>query len=128
MVGKYAKKNNQLYLYKNLLRIIPLAMVDDLLAAANCGFDSIEMNISINKIIELKILKLHTPEEKKKSKCHFLHIVSKGMGIITQIMNLLKTVSFMILKTRRINFLHYLANLNKNEILYTFFETQWKYL
>ena len=241
MVGKHAKENNQFYLYKNLVRIIPLAMVDDLLAAANCGFDSIEMNTSINKIIELKKLKFHIPEEKKKSKCHFMHIgkdskicpgmkvhgrnadkvsqavylgdvisqdgsnssnvkdrVSKGMGIITQIMNLLQTVSFgvkyfeiavslreamlingmlgssevwygvkekeikeledvdklllrkfldapssssveglylelgltplhIILKARRINYLHYLANLNKNEMLYNFFETQWKY-
>ena len=32
-----------------------------------------------------------------------------------------------ILKSRRINYLHYLANLNPEEMLYNFFETQFKY-
>ena len=32
-----------------------------------------------------------------------------------------------ILKSRRINYLHYLANSNLEEMLYTFFEAQFKY-
>jgi hypothetical protein len=32
-----------------------------------------------------------------------------------------------ILKGRRLNYLHYLANLSENEMLYQFFVTQWKY-
>ena len=55
-VGKYAIENNQSYMYKNLARIIPLAMVDDLLSITSCGFKTTEMNISINILIELKKL------------------------------------------------------------------------
>ena len=46
----------------------PLAMVDDLLTISSCGTQSIEMNITINTLIELKKLKFHTPVENKKSK------------------------------------------------------------
>ena len=57
-----------------MVKVLPLAMVDDLLAAVNCGMDSIEMNISINTLIELKKLQFHIPEANKRSKCHSLHI------------------------------------------------------
>ena len=73
-VGKFAKENRKSYSYKNLVPVIPLAMVDDLLAVSSCGMDSIEMNISINTLIELKKLTFHTPDGKKKSKCHMMHI------------------------------------------------------
>ena len=77
-VGKYAKGKKENYFYKNLVEIIPLAMVDDLLSVTICGADSIKMNITINTLIELKKLKFHTPEQNKKSKCHMLHIGNKS--------------------------------------------------
>ena len=42
------------------------------------GMDSIEINICINSLIELKKLTFHTPEENKKSKCHMMHIGSSN--------------------------------------------------
>ena len=50
--------------------------MDDLNSITKCGLDSINMNISINTLIELKKLKFHTPAEDKKCKCHMLHIGS----------------------------------------------------
>ena len=136
-VGKFSQENGQSFKYKNISRVIPLAMVDDLLSIANCGFEAIEMNTTINTIIELKKLKFHTPQPNKKSKCHYLHIgkqnkvcpgmkvhgyqaekvteavylgdcirddgkntstitnrVNKGIGTVTHIMDILKTISF----------------------------------
>ena len=240
-VGKFCQANGNIYKYKNVSRVIPLAMVDDLLTISSCGFQTVAMNTTLNTLIELKKLRFHTPVENKKSKCHSLHIgkpskwcpemkvhgktadrvaealylrdivsedgkntknirsrVSKGMGIVTEIMDTLNTVSFGanyfqiatvlrearlingmltncevwyglqkgeidqleeadklllrrilkapnsacieslylelgitpirgIIKSRRINRLHYLANLNKEEMLYKFFLTQWMY-
>jgi hypothetical protein len=40
----------------------------------SCGFASIDINATINTIIELKKLQFHIPLAQKKSKCHFLHI------------------------------------------------------
>ena len=136
-VGKVSEQFGQFYLYKNIARIIPLAMVDDLLAVRSCGFESIETNITINTMIELKKLQFHIPNGENKSKCHFLHVgkkniscpgmrvhgvkanrvteavylgdiiredgknssniknrVRKGLGIVTRIMNILETISF----------------------------------
>ena len=47
VVGKYAVEKKKFYRYKNMVNIIPLAMVDDLLSVSNCGMDSIDMNINI---------------------------------------------------------------------------------
>ena len=49
-----------------MARIIPLAMVDDLLAVSNCGYHSTAINTGINTIIELKKLQFHIPEAQKK--------------------------------------------------------------
>ena len=73
-VGKFVKEAKGSFIYKNMVEIIPLAMVDDLISITSCGLDSIKMNITINTLIELKKLKFHTPVENKKSKCHMLHI------------------------------------------------------
>ena len=62
------------YLYKHLVRVIPLAMVDDILGISVCGNKSIAMNTFINTNIEMKKLKFHTPNTTGKSKCHKLHI------------------------------------------------------
>ena len=123
--------------YKKIAKVLPLAMVDDLLSVRNCGFESIDANTSINNIIELKKLEFHTPKENKKSKCHYMHIgkecdvcpgmkvhgqkaknvseafylgdivrndgknctniksrVKKGLGIVSRIMDILNTISF----------------------------------
>ena len=79
-IGKSAKIANSGYNYKNLVNIVPLAMVDDLLAPVPCGFKSIEMNTVINTMVELKKLKFHIPEIGKKSKCQPMHI-GKGSNM-----------------------------------------------
>ena len=48
VVGKHSLAKNNFYTYKNLVNVIPLAMVDDLLAISRCGMESIDMNITIN--------------------------------------------------------------------------------
>ena len=73
-VGKFALENGNFFLYKKMTRIIPLAIVDDLLAISSCGFNSTAINTTINTLIELKKLQFHVPEPNKKSKCHYLHI------------------------------------------------------
>ena len=73
-VGRWAEANGQYYKYKKMAKVLPLAMVDDLLAVRKCGHDSLETNISINAMIELKKLEFHIPKSNKKSKCHYLHI------------------------------------------------------
>ena len=126
------KENNT---YKNLVKILPLAMVDDLLAIAPCGQESLSVNTYMNVQIECKKLKCHTPEG--KTKCHKIHVgpktslcpqllvhgtkmvevdhdtylgdivtadgkntmnikkrISKGIGIISDIMNILERVTF----------------------------------
>ena len=62
------------YLYKNVARILPLAMVDDILGIQECGKKSIEMNTFINTHIEMKKLSFHTPNTTGRSKCHKLHV------------------------------------------------------
>ena len=241
-VGKsFVESGENLYKYKGLVNIMPLAMVDDLLAMAKCGLDSTKVNIDINTMIEMKKLNFHTPDINGKSKCHTIHIgkrnencpklkvhgydmervtsdcylgdiissdgknklniearVAKGLGIVSQIMDILKTVSFgehyfqiattlresmlinglitncdmwyglkssdvnqleevdklllrqvlnvastcpiealylemgcipisLIIKSRRLNYLHYLVRRKDNEMLYNFFIAQWKY-
>ena len=62
------------YLYKGMVRILPLACVDDLLGFAPCGNKSIALNTFINTHMEMKKLKFHTPDQSGKSKCHKLHV------------------------------------------------------
>ena len=73
-IGKFSLENKHVYKYKNIASVIPLSMVDDLLAVSQCGFQSVEVNTSINTLIELKKLEFHVPEKDKVGKCHFLHI------------------------------------------------------
>ena len=134
---KCAETGEHLYSYKGKVKVMPLAMVDDLLAINSCGDKSLNMNIMINSSIEMKKLRFHTPDEKGKSKCHGIHVgkqttecpdirvhgcpiekvksdtylgdvisndgknklniearVSKGLGLVSQIMDILKCVSF----------------------------------
>ena len=125
------------YLYKGTVRVLPLAMVDDINAISKCGIDSVDLNTFVNTHIELKKLRFHVPDIEGKSKCHKIHVggkkescpelkvhgtiiesveedtylgdlisgdgknkkniekrISKGLGIISQILNLLELVSF----------------------------------
>ena len=134
---KIRDRGEATYKYKDTVRVLPLAMVDDINAISKCGIGSVSLNTFVNTQIELKKLKFHVPDKQGKSKCHKMHIgakketcpelkvhgtvmenveedmylgdlissdgknkknvekrISKGLGIITQIMNLLEIVSF----------------------------------
>ena len=120
-----------------MVQVPILTMVDDTFAIAECGHKSVAINQFINSHIELKKLRMHTPDENGKTKCHKIHVgcgnqvcpgllvhgtamkevkedtylgdvirgdgkntssvksrVSKGIGVISQIMNVLESVSF----------------------------------
>ena len=62
------------YMYKNMVRVLPLAMVDDILGISVCGNNSLTLNTFINTHMEMKKLQFHTPDRSGKSKCHKLHI------------------------------------------------------
>ena len=57
-----------LYLYRGVLRLSALGMIDDLACAAKCGFDSVKINAIINGKINAKRLQFN------KNKCVKLHI------------------------------------------------------
>ena len=70
-IGKKCfKKGEHLYTYKDMVKIMPLSMVDDLLAFAPCSQRSVALNTFMNAQIELKKLTFHTEDKKGKSKCH----------------------------------------------------------
>ena len=73
-IDKIGKQCNEVkmsycYYYKDVVKILPLSMVDDLMAVSKCGLNSIIVNAYINTKIETKKLKFHTSDGKKKSKC-----------------------------------------------------------
>ena len=65
-LGMWRLKNKLMPLEMAKLKVIPLSMVDDLLAAVPCGFKSIEMDVFMNTMVELKKLRFRIPEEGKK--------------------------------------------------------------
>ena len=72
-IGKKCRDRGDLcYLYKNSVKVLPLAMVDDLMCISKCGINSIEMNAFMNIQIEMKNLRFHVPDKFGKSKCHKL--------------------------------------------------------
>ena len=74
-IGKKLMNRGEIsYLYKNTVRVMPLAMVDDINAISRCGLDSIALNTYINTQIELKKLRFHVPDMNGKSKCHKMHV------------------------------------------------------
>ena len=74
-IGKLCtERGEHLYKYKDLVNIVPLAMVDDLLGIAPCGFSSLALNTFITTQIEMKRLKFHTPDAAGKTKCHKIHV------------------------------------------------------
>ena len=137
-IGKKCLTSGQhIYLYKGIVKIMPLAMIDDLLVVNKCGLESVKANIFINSQIEMKKMRLHTPKDGGKSKCHVIHVskrktdcqelkvhgfkmekvysdtylgdivtadgkntlniearVAKGLGLTSQILDILKVVNF----------------------------------
>ena len=71
---KCISRQEHLFTYKNLVKITPLAMVDDLLVVAPCSLESLSVNVFINTQIEMKKLEFHTPDKNGKSKCHKMHV------------------------------------------------------
>ena len=68
-LGRDCQNHNQgMFLYKNVLSIIPLALIDDCLGFSKCGSDAVELNAIINTKIYSKKLRLCT------NKCNHLHI------------------------------------------------------
>ena len=54
-IGKQCYETGQhLYTYKNMVRVMPLTMVDDLLAMAKCGQESLSLNTFMNVQVECK--------------------------------------------------------------------------
>ena len=52
-IGKKIRDRGEtMYLYKNMVRVLPLAMVDDINAISKCGIDSLALNTYINTQIE----------------------------------------------------------------------------
>ena len=70
---KCISRQEHLFTYKNLVKITPLAMVDDLLVVAPCSLESLSVNVFINTQMEMKKLEFHTPDQNGKSKCHKMH-------------------------------------------------------
>ena len=120
---KCISRQEHLFTYKNMVNITPLAMVDDLLVVAPCGYESLAVNVFINTQVKMKKLKFHTG--KTNTMCHDLKVhgtrmgkvsedtylrdvisqdgsnwkniksrAGKGLGIISQILTILETVSF----------------------------------
>ena len=55
------------FLYKNVMRVLPLAMVDDILGIQDCGVKSITLNTFINTHIEMKKTQIpHTKYYREK--------------------------------------------------------------
>ena len=67
-------KGKYLYTYKRRNKIMPLAMVDDLLNIAKCGTDSNDVHIFINTEIEMTKLRFYIPDSEGMSKCNKMHI------------------------------------------------------
>ena len=69
MIGKECvNKDINMYMYKDLVKIMPLSMVDDILTISRCGFPSVASNSFINTKIEMMKLKLG------RQKCHQIHV------------------------------------------------------
>lgn len=68
-LGEIAYRTGKtLHTYKNEVQIPPLGMIDDVLAIAECGTQSVKTNTIINSFIDSKKLQLSS------KKCHQIHI------------------------------------------------------
>ena len=77
-IAQRCSLDENIFVYKKLVKIPPLGYIDDILSVALCGQDSLNLNISLNTQIETKKLRFHTPNADGKSKCHFIHVGKKS--------------------------------------------------
>ena len=71
-LGKQAYGDpNLLYRYKNQVDILPLQMVDDVIAASKCGKQTVLVNNAVKTFVKLKKLEL---SEKKCARLHKKHL------------------------------------------------------
>ena len=74
-IGKLCENTGEhMYKYKNIVQVPILTMVDDTFAISECGQKSVAINQFINSHIELKKLRMHTPDATGKTKCHKIHV------------------------------------------------------
>ena len=69
------RDNVGMYMYRNVVTIPPLGMIDDLAAIAKCGPDSIILNAVINAKINMKRLEFNA------TKCVKLHICKESRNL-----------------------------------------------
>ena len=73
-IGKKCYESGEnLFVYKKIVRILPLSYIDDLMTISKCGQQSLKMNSFVGAQIESKKLKVNTPDSNGKSNCNFLH-------------------------------------------------------
>ena len=58
---KCYNEGKNLFVYKKIVRVLPLSMVDDPLTISRCGNDSLTLNTYVNAQFEAKKLKFHKP-------------------------------------------------------------------
>ena len=64
--------------YKNIVHVSILTLVDDTFAISESGQKSVAVNQFINSHIEIKKLKMYSPDISGKTKCNKIHIGSKS--------------------------------------------------
>ena len=67
-------RGEHLFVYKKMVRVFPLSIVDDLPTKSKCGNKSLALNTYVNAQIKNTKLKLYTSNENGKSKCLFIHV------------------------------------------------------
>ena len=79
-IGRDCKNNNQgRFLYKNVLKIVPLSFIDDCLGFSKCGAETVELNAILNAKITSKKLKL------SEAKCSHLHFSKLSSNCYTNL-------------------------------------------
>ena len=79
-VGRDCRNYNQgMFLYKNVLSIVPLSFIDDCLGFSKCGSDTVELNAILNTKISSKKLRL------SEEKCHHLHFSKSSSKCYTSL-------------------------------------------
>ena len=79
-LGRDCRDYNQgLFLYKNVLSIVPLSFIDDCLGFSRCGADTVEINAILNTKILSKKLRL------SEEKCSHLHFSKSSTKCYTNV-------------------------------------------
>ena len=65
------RENVEMFMYRNVISIPPLGMIDDLGAIAKCGPDSVIMNAIINAKINMKRMEFNQTKCVKLNWCYW---------------------------------------------------------